>query len=230
MAKTRILQSFRPPREALQGLAWVRGEIWVASGKARRIYQQRAKEPGVYETYSHVSSPVKNPGGLAWTGKDFLIADRFDKVIFKVNPESGLATPVLTLSELEYGDAPAIFQVKASQVTDVAWGHEHLWVTCQAGYSSSVYRIDLEARAVVQHFRARGPKPEGVSFDIRDEFLWTVDASNQEFSQFTPKGEWTETAVPSPVATPSGLALDDQDAFWTSDQETGQVYQIKREV
>jgi hypothetical protein len=213
----------------MQGLAWLKGEIWVASAKAGRIYQQGAIAEGVSETYSYVSSPVKNPGGLTWTGKAFLVADRLDKVIFQVDPETGLANLVLTLSEIEYGNAPAIFRVKASQVTDVAWGREHLWVTCQAGYSSAVYRIDLEAKAVVQHFRARGPKPEGLSFDIRDEFLWTVDASNQEFSQFTPKGEWTETAEPSPVEKPNGLALDDQDAFWTSDQETGQVYQITRE-
>ena len=230
MLKTRILQSFRPPEEALQGLVWLKGEIWVAGAKAGRIYQQGAIAEGVSETYGHVPSPVKNPGGLAYDGKDFLVADRYDKVVFKVNPESGLATPVLTLSEVKYGDAPEIFQAKASQVTDLAYGMGDLWMTCQAGYSSSVYRIDLKAGAVVQHFWARGPKPEGISFDVRDEFLWTVDASNQEFSQFTPKGEWTEMAVASPVTKPNGLALDDQDAFWTSDQETGQVYQIKREV
>lgn len=229
MTKMRILQSFRPPEESLQGLAWARGDIWSAGGKAGRIFQQRARRAGGYETHSRITCPAKNPSGLTWNGRDFLISDRFDKVIFTVNPESGLTKLVLALAEVKYGDAPAIFQAKASQVTDIAWGHEHLWVVIQAGYSSSVYRIDLERGAVVQHFRARGPKPEGISFDLRDEYLWTVDSSNQEFSQFTPKGEWTELAEPSPVAKPSGLAMDDQDAFWTSDQETGQVYQIKRE-
>ena len=227
MSQARILQSFQPPEESLQGVVWVRGEVWVASTRAEQIYRQEAV--GAYATLGHVSSPVKNPGGLAWGDEKIFVADRFDKVIYRVDPESGLATLVLNLSELQYGDAPALFQVKASEVTDIAWGHGHLWATCQAGYSSSVYRIDLDAKAVAQHFWARGPKPAGVSFDVRDEFLWTVDASNQEFSQFTPQGEWTEATMPSPVTKPSGLALDDQDAFWTSDRETGQVYQIKRE-
>jgi hypothetical protein len=68
-----------------------------------------------------------------------------------------------------------------------------------------------------------------VSLDVREEFVWTVDARNREFSQFTPRGEWTELAVTSPIARPAGLSLDDDEAFWTSDRETRQVYQITRE-
>jgi sugar lactone lactonase YvrE len=230
MEKAKILQSFHPPEGSLQGLAWVKGDIWIAGAKAGRIYRQQAIRAGAYETLSYIPCPVKNPGGMTWDGADFLVSDRFDKVIFKVNPASGLATKVLTLAELKKGEKAEVFQAKASQVTDIAWGQEHLWVAAQAGYSSSVYRIDLKAKSIVQHFYARGPKPEGVSFDAKGEFLWTVDASNQEFSQFTQKGEWTDVAVSSPVKKPSGLALDDQEAFWTSDQESGQVYQIKREV
>jgi streptogramin lyase len=230
MEEMRILKSFRPPEKSLQGLVWVRGRVWVASAKVGRLFEETAVNESTYETGRSLTSPVKTPGGMAWDGERLLVADRLVKVIFKVNPESGTATQALDLSDLQFGRMPAVLRAANSQVSDIAWGLGHLWVTCVAGYSSSVYRIDLETRAVVQHFRARGPKPEGVSFDIRGEFLWTVDARNQEFSQFTPKGEWTDTTVPSPLEKPSGLALDDQDAFWTFDQETGQVYQIKRGV
>jgi sugar lactone lactonase YvrE len=226
MAKTRVIQSFRPPEESLEGLAWVQGRIWTTGTKAERIFRMEEKTVGEFAAIAEVPSPVKNPGGLTWDGKAFFIADRFDKVIFRLDPETSLVAPTLDLSEVEYGDAPEVFQAKASQVTDLTWGHGHLWLACQAGYSSSVFRIDLEKGQVVQHFWARGPKPEGLAFDMKAEFLWTVDDSNQEFSQFTPDGEWTETSAPSPVLIPNGLSMDEQDAFWTSDRETGLVYQI----
>ncbi len=229
MVKAIILQTIQPPEEAYQGLAWVGTEIWLASAKAKQIFRGRIGAANDYQTAGQFKSPVKSPGGMAWDGKEFLIADRIDRVIFNVNPESGIANPVLDLADLEYGDAPALFQTRGSQPTDIAWGQGHLWLTCQAGYSSSIFRIDLKTGRVVQHFKARGPKPEGISFDVRDEYFWTVDSRNQEFSQFTSGGEWTEQTVPTPVAKPSGLALDDQGAFWTTDQETKQVYQIKGE-
>jgi sugar lactone lactonase YvrE len=230
MAETRILQSFRPPEESLQGLAWVQGKIWVTGVKANRIFGQEERAAGVYDTVADLASPVKNPGGLAWDGQAFLVADRYDKAVYRVDPDSGVAEPVLNLAELKYGGAPEIFRAEASQVTDITWGREHLWVACQAGYSSSVFRIDVQAGEVVQHFWARGPKPEGITFDAEGAYLWTVDASNREFSQFTPDGEWTEETAPSPIDRPCGLAMDDQGAFWTSDEESGLVYQIEREA
>jgi hypothetical protein len=229
MEESRILQSFHPPEESLQGLAWVRGGIWVASIKAGRLFEQTAVDVGVYSTARSVASPVKTPGGIAWDGKEFLVADRLVKVVFRVNPESGAAIQVLDLSELKFGGMPAVLRATNSQVSDIAWGQEHLWATCAAGYSSSLYRIDLDMGMVVQHLWASGPKPTGVSLDVKEEYVWTVDGSNQEFCQFTSGGEWTGTKAASPIARPSGLALDEEDAFWTSDEETGQVYQIKRE-
>ncbi len=229
MEQARILQSFRPPQESFQGLAWVKGTIWVASARAGRLFEQTAVAVGAYETHRDLASPVQNPGGMAWDGEKFLVADRLAKVVFRVHPDTGVAEPVLDLLELRQGEGPEVFRAPSSQVSDLAWGHGHLWVACQAGYSSSVYRIDIDAKQVIQHFWAPGPKPVGLSFDSQEEFLWTADASNREFREFTSQGEWTEAQVASPVARPYGLALDDEDSFWTSDEETGQICQIKRE-
>jgi sugar lactone lactonase YvrE len=225
-----IQRSFHPPEESLQGLAWIRGGIWVASAKAGMLFEETAVDEGTYATSRSLASPAKNPGGIAWDGQEFLVADRVAKVVFRVNPESGAAVQVLDLSELQFGDMPAVFRATNSQVSDIAWGLGHLWATCLAGYSSSLYRIDTDTGMVVQHLWASGPKPTGVSLDVKEEHVWTVDGSNQEFCQFTSGGEWTGTKLESPVARPRGLALDAEDAFWTSDEQTGQVYQIKRGV
>lgn len=230
MEELRILKSFRPPEESLQGLVCVKGGVWVASAKVGKLFEETAVDASTYETSRSIASPVKTPGGMAWDGELFLVADRNDKVIFKVNPESGAATQVLDLSDLQFGGMPAVFRATNSQVSDIAWGQGHLWATCSAGYSSSLYRIDIGMGMVVQHLWASGPKPTGVSLDVKEEYVWTVDGSNQEFCQFTSEGEWTGTKLGSPVVRPSGLALDAEDAFWTSDEQTGEVYQIRREV
>lgn len=62
MEEPKILQSFLPPEESLQGLAWVKGEIWVASAKAGRLFEQRRTAEGDYGTHRDISSPVQNPG------------------------------------------------------------------------------------------------------------------------------------------------------------------------
>jgi streptogramin lyase len=244
MPEGRLVRSYQPPKGSVQGLAWRDGEVWVAGAETASFegwaadaeatrfeeWGEDVEEEKAEAPLKYVTSPAKSPVGLAWDGNNFLVADRFDKVIFKVNPESGLAAPVLTLSEVKYGDAPEVFQTRGSQVTDIAWGHGHVWVVVQAGYSSSAFEIDLKTGKVVGHFWVRGPRPEGIDLDVAARSVWTVDASNREFSQFTPSGEWTELVVASPLAEPRGLTLDDQESFWTSDQDTGQLCQIRWEV
>ena len=229
MGKTIILQSFLSPDDGMEGLAWVRGEIWTTSSKEQRISRGKLGALGRYEMTSHIPSPVENPGGLAWDGRQFYVADRIKKVVLRVDPETGQATPALSLLDLKHDGHPLVFLSEGSVVTDIAWGQGHLWLSCKAGYSSSIYGIDVKAGKIMRHFKARGPEPEGVSFDAGEEYIWTVDARNREFSQFTPNGKWTEQTLSSPVARPSGLALDDQDSFWTLDRETRKVCQIKRE-
>lgn len=229
MTNTLIGKSFLSPEEGLGGLAWVGGEIWIASAKKKRIFRGRPGAPGEYAAAGHIPAPTKSLGGLAWDGRQLYVADRLNKVILRLDPDTGLSVPALDLQQVDPAGMPAIFLVKGSEITDIAWGAGLLWMTCMAGFSSSVYAVDVPARRVVRHLRARGPRPEGISFDQREEHFWTLDSLNREFSQFTPGGEWTETAIPSPVARPYGLALDDQDAFWTMDRDTKQVVQILRE-
>ncbi|NOZ76539.1 MAG: hypothetical protein GXO65_02445 [Euryarchaeota archaeon] len=111
-------------------------------------------------------------------------------------------------------------------MTDMAWGRNELWVTCMAGYSSSVYRIDIKKAVVVGHFFAHGPKPRGISFDTAEENIWIVDERNREFRKFTPEGKWTKVSVASPIEKPRGLSLDSKGNFWTSDRKTGKFYRI----
>jgi len=229
MTKTVIGKSFLSPEEGLGGLAWVRGEIWTASAKNMQIFRLKPKVAGKYLVAGRIPSPSKNIAGLAWDGQQFYVADRLEKVILRVKPDTGQAFPALDLQKLDPAGMPLVFRVKGSEVTDIAWGKGLLWVTCMAGYSSSVYAIDVQTQRVVRHFRDRGPQPEGISFDHREEYFWTLDASNREFSQFTPQGEWTEEELPSPIARPTTLALDDQDTFWTVDRNTKQVVQVLRE-
>ncbi len=230
MVKARILQSYHPTEDNLHGLAWVHGKIWTSGNldSSNRFHASKAHED-MHQNLQRINSPVAHPGGMTWDGQDFLVADRLQKQIYRINPNNNETTPLLLLTDLKQGDI-GILQAPASQIADIAWGQGDLWVACQAGYSSSIFRIDPKKQAVVQRFWTRGPKPEGISFDQIEEYLWTIDARNKEFSQFTPKGEWTENSFSSPVEQPAGLALDPDYAFWTLDCDLKKVVQIKMEA
>ncbi len=219
----KVVKSFVSPKKRPRGVAWVDGKIWLVGKGSKKV-------SGLEETYGgahrDVRSPIKNPMGLTWDGKEFLLCEEGTKTVYKIT-DTGESAKVLDLKEVKFGKLPPILQSDACLVTDLAWGRNALWVTCMAGYSSSVYRVDIKNKKAIGHFFAHGPKPRGISFDTQEKNIWIIDESNREFRKFSTGGEWKKISVPSPVEKPRGLSLDSEDNFWTSDRKTGKIYKIK---
>jgi sugar lactone lactonase YvrE len=230
MPNTVMLQRISPPFSKVFGLALVNGKVWVAAAGRNRIRDGEIGPRGEYQAKADIVSKVKNPAGLAWDGKKLYFADRFNKTIFRTTSSGEETELVLSLKELKSLDKPLVFLIESSEVTSLTWGKGLLWFACKAGYSSSFYAIDLSRKKIVRHFRAQGPEPEGISFDKQEEFIWTLDARNEDLIKFTAEGQWTGVTLPAHVENPTGLTLDEKDNFWTYDQKAGKLCQIKQEV
>jgi len=230
MLKTIIIQSFHQPLATLDRLAWVKGEVWLAGGRSKQMFSGTPNPAGGYGPQKKLKIPVTNSGGMAWDGKNLIVADRTTKVIHLLDRESGVERDTILLADLKYFGGPEIFRVSNSEVTDIDYGQGHLWATCKAGYSSVIYEIDLKAKKIVSHCRSHGPEPEGISFDTKEEYFWTIDGRNRELSQYTNKGEWTEQLLSTPMKKPRSLGLDYKDTFWTLDLETKMVYNFRKEA
>lgn len=229
MAKTTILQTFSLPRRNVVGLALVNNKVWVGSSTRNKIYHGEIDERGRYSAIGKITSQVAKPTGLAWDGKKLYVADRTEGKIFTADREMQKMKLVLSLKRLRPDKIPLVFLIPTSEITDITWGRGHLWFTCKAGYSSSFYCLDIGNKKVVHQFKARGPEPEGISFDSQEKHIWTLDASNRELSQFTPEGKWTGQSLPTPLDKPMGLTIDDKDTFWITDLKTMKLCQLKEE-
>jgi hypothetical protein len=230
MPKTVMLQKISLPYSKVFGLALVNGKVLVASAGKKRICNGEIGPRGKYQAKAAILSQVKNPAGLAWDGSKLYVADRFNKTIFRTTSTGEEMELVLSLKELKPLDKPLVFLVEPSEVTSLAWGKGLLWFACKAGYSSSFYAIDLSRKRIVHHFRAQGPEPEGISFDKREEFIWTLDARDGDLIKFTAEGKWTGETLPSRVNNPTGLILDEKDNFWTFDRRVRKLCQVMQEV
>jgi len=228
MAKTTILQTISLPRGKVVGLTLVNNKVRIGISTKNKISHGEIDVKGRYRTIGYISSPPAKPTGLAWDGQKLYIADRLEGNILATDHEIKKIKLILSLKKLKPDKIPLVFLIPNSEITDITWGKGFLWFTCKAGYSSSFYSLDLRKKRIIHHFRTRGPEPEGISFDSQEKYLWTLDASNREISQFMPNGKWTGRSLAVQLDKPTGLTIEG-DTFWVFDLKTMKLYQMKEE-
>ncbi len=230
MLNARIMRSFQPNKESLDGILWLNGEIWTISGKSNSVTRHREKAGGKLDVFEEITCKLKNPGGIAWDGSGFLVTEKVEKVIYKIDSKNKQLKVFLDLTKAKQKAEMQILKAENSTIQDIAFNTGQIWITCQAGFSSSVYCFDSESKELVRRFFARGPKPLGISFEPDGKFAWVLDGSNKELSQFDITGKWTGEVLRVPLQKPSGLTIDDKGMFWIADLETKKIYQLNKEA
>lgn len=224
--KCKVIKTWKANIREPHGVAWVDGKLWIVTKGVDKIYGDYAVDG---KSYRKLTSPCKNPRGLTYDSKDgdFLLVNEKTKIVYRVNRETGRYKRTLDLLKVAVKNFSPVLKNKVSLVKDIEFGRSHLWVAVEAGYSSGIYKIDME-KAVVKHFfYAPGPQPEGLSFDHKKEHIWVVDASNKEIRQLDTDGKWTGRRIDSPAKIPRGISLDDKDNIWVINQPDRKVYQIE---
>jgi hypothetical protein len=226
----KLVQSFPQYKGNLDGLLWLNGVIWTVSGKSSRMISQREKAGGELDLIEEIGCVLKNPGGLAWDGSRFLVLEKVEKAIYTIDSRSKQLKMFLDLLKTKPSAATQILKAASSTVPDIAFHDGNIWITCQAGYSSSVCCFDGQSKKLVKKFFTRGPKPAGISFETTGRLAWVLDASNKELSQFDPSGKWTGNVLKVPLEKPAGLTIDDQGMFWMADLSTKKICQLRKEA
>lgn len=230
MVDIKVIRSFQPYKEGLDGILWLNGVIWTVSSKSSRVIGQRPKTDRELDIIEEIVCHLKNPGGIAWDGSGFLVTEKVEKIVYKIDLQSKQLSVYLDLTKAKDIASTQILKAEGSTVTGIAFNKGKIWITCQAGYSSSIYCFDSESKELVTWFFARGPQPLGIAFEANGDLAWVLDGSNKELRQFDVSGKWTDTLLKVPLEKPSGLTIDDQNMFWMVDLETKEVFQMGKGV
>lgn len=224
----RVVSEFQAPGPSPRDLAWDGERLWLIDDAIATLYQiDPLKGEVTFELplYRIEGMPEVSPSGLAWFDQQLMIADSESSTLYVVNPSERTVVAVLPL--LEFGRAEGVRSIALveSPISGLTSDGKRLWATFWAGYSSSIYRIEPYEGLFTQHFWAAGRVPMGLAWLNRS--LWVVDgASPGRINELTAKGEPTGAFIPSPGASPSGLASDGT-ALWVADRETQAIYRIQ---
>jgi sugar lactone lactonase YvrE len=223
----KVINSFPLPGPNPQGVVWDGNNLWVVDDETNKLYQL---DPVKGKVILELAIPSllglndMNLCGLTWNGSYLLVADCTSKTLYRVDPKERSAKVLINLLEVKRGQGIRSIAMKESPITGLAWDGACLWAAFAAGYSSSVYRIDLAAGTLIQHFFAPGPKPQGLAWD--GNYLWILDSRNRVIYKFSAIGKWTGVSFPSPKGSPAGLAFDGK-YLWNVDKETRMIYKIE---
>ncbi|MEN6313207.1 MAG: hypothetical protein ABFD25_03045 [Clostridiaceae bacterium] len=222
-----MVRLFRPQEGGLIGLKCIDDKLYAlpAKGDFILVYKRSSNED--YSLMDKVPVSVKNATGITSDGKMLFIADSLGKAVYCIDPETKQSRLYLNMSELKTNQGEDVLHAGNSRVNDMEIHKNEMWITCSAGYSSCIYRIDTGARKVIKVIPARGPEPKSISFDASAKCMKVLDSSNREISDFTLEGEWTGKLVKVPVDNPACFTVDENRQLIISNCEANRR---KREV
>jgi hypothetical protein len=226
---TKILNIIEPG-VAPHGLTWSAGHVWTVSSMSPVLSRYAEATARGLPPVKEIVHGLKNPSGIAHAGPDLLVSEKVEKIVYKIDPIKKTQQVYMNLPKLKKSAATPILKAKGTTVPAIAFNAGDLWVTCQAGYSSSIFCFDGKTKELTRRFFARGPEPLGLSFEPDGKLGWVLDGSNRELSQFDLTGIWTTKVLNVSLMKPSGLAIDAEKHFWVADLQTKKIYQLEREV
>ncbi len=220
-------------RLALQersGTVLVRGtEILTYGAQTKRLLPYTGREGRALTPAAPLPSIHAEDACLAWDGKNVLVADRYKRTVARVDPANGRETLVMDPTALAFGKHDTALLTGDAILGDIAWQDGLLYLAVQAGYSSTIYGIDVRKKRVVSHQPAPGPKPWGLDFDPADGSMYTVDGRNRELRRFAKSGTVEVTELPAEWKEPRGLSFDPERGLWSADWSTGDVLRMRVE-
>ncbi len=208
----------------------VRGrEVWATTKDTRSVHRFSGIDEAELEEVATLADAPAATGGAAWDGEHLLLADAATGTVMSMEPDTGETASVFDVTELDFGTYRKALLAENSHIADLAWSNGELWLACEAGYSSSIYRINLETKRVIGQFWSPGPNPTGIALDASGERLWVIDGRRMQLVEGDTEGEWLDEGLPIPVAKARHLAIDEDGKFWTTDPDTDTVHRLRLE-
>ncbi len=203
------------------------GDVWYAGGESGKLKRlevgtREEKEESVLPDFSRAD------GGMTQRDNQILTATASDRLLFATDIETKERRQLLDFKTLEGGVRAAGIRAKNSEISDIAWNDDTLWVAVSAGYSSCIVQIDVEKKKIVKDFWSPGPKPFGLDFDS-DNRLWVLEGRMNGLVSGNKNGEWQGEGDRLPLPAVRYLSIDASDNFWTTDATTSQIFCVRKE-
>lgn len=215
--------SIKFPGTSPQGIAWIKGNLAVADAEEKVIYILDPSAEG--EVKEKFSVPL-TPSGIDWDGELFLLTDSRSKYVIKVDM-NGKVVSLINLNLVKFEKMMPAFLTQNSSIWGVAWNSDSIWVSCEAGYSSSIYNIIPEDLTIKQRFWAHGPRPKGLYYDIEKRSLLSVDARNLEITRISREGKLIDVLRELPSNAPTGITLDEDNNLWIADEKENKIFKVR---
>lgn len=150
---------------------------------------------GTEVTRWDISGYSDNAEGLAWNGSRWFIADRFDKLIYQVDP----ADPTVSERSFSYDGI--------DQCNGLAWDGSYLWAVDFA--TDKVYQIDVYGN-IQTSWDFTPTDPRGIAYDTTSGHLWIVDENPGYLYEYYTNGTEINNWDPS-GSMPKGVAYSNGD-------------------
>lgn len=202
------------------------GRVWTAVARGPQVLLAAADAADAAVPPQPLRAIPAASGGMAWDGERLLVADAGSRTVARVDPVSGGTEPLLDVKALDFAGFPAALGADNAAIADIAWSQGSLWIACLAGYSSSVYQIDPQRRAVLRHWWSPGPKPVGLDVAPAMQLPVLIEARSRQLRSLQVRGDWSALGLPAAIGRPQGLTLDGPDRFWTRDLGSGDLCRV----
>lgn len=215
--------------EAAEGFLVRDGQIWTVGGPRQELIRYASVADAHLSEVGERRRMPKSTGGLAWDGARYLVADAATRRITGVDSSTGYSELLIDPMDLDFGSFSRVLRTEGARIGDIAWDGDSLWVTCIAGYSSSIYRVDLSTKVVLSHRWAPGPRPVGIDLEPVVRNLHVVEGRSRELRRLDEAEQWTGAELPGEIEEPKGLSFETPSRIWVGDAVTGAVYGLALE-
>jgi DNA-binding beta-propeller fold protein YncE len=164
--------------------------------------------------------------GLSYHNGHLYFLDPVSATLHKMAVDGYASEMVLDLSQVDVGNHHPALHTAGRTLTDIDVNDTSLLCCVKAGYSSSVYEIDLATARVKNSFFAKGPAPTGVTRAARAPVIYVAEASQGFLVEFDNEGKHTGQAAKLPTDAPFGLSGDAAGNYYVGAQDTGAIIQF----
>ena len=216
-----VVASFPSPGRSPQDLAWDGNYLWVVDDSTDMIYKL---DPSTGKVLLSFATPGLEPKGLACDGKHLWLSENRTAKIYKFDlSNKSLNTPISAI------DAPVIKLGRRgrSPISGLAWDGQYLWSAYEAGYSTSIVKIDPQDGSILERHFTRGA-PEGLASD--GTYLWYTSIRGGQGWLGLIRACYIDSwyysfKFETPGYFPTGLAWDGT-YLWIADRGAKRIYKV----
>ncbi len=167
-------------------------------------------------------------GGMTQREEKIYTATAKDRRLYVTDTKKKVRREVLDFKTIPGGVNAVAVRADNSEIADIAWHDDTLWVAVAAGYSSCIMQVDVKKKKILKDFWSPGPKPYGLDFDSQNR-LWVLDGRMNTLVRGDQNGAWNVEAERLPISDVRYLSIDANDDFWTTDSHKSRIFCVRKE-